>query len=542
MHNPKVSIAIPAYNGGDFLGEAIGSALSQTYSNLEVLVVNDGSHDDGETERIALSYGDRIRYFSKPNGGVASALNMAIEKMTGDYFSWLSHDDLYTPDKVEKEMRALFELGNREAVIYSDYAVFTDHPDRSTPVRLPGVPPGHFRHWITVENRLHGCTLLIPRTAFVQSGMFDVNLRTTQDYDLWFRMAARFEFIHLPEILVKARSHLGQGSHSMRGISLIECNNLLTDFVNRLLPGEISAAADLPLNKAYKEIGASMYRRGFNEAGAAADRLASRYTLRPQDGFMFKASRCVDRLRRVTVGLARRGLPGQLRIAIKSLLRHRVKAHSTQEGASSNTRQKFTEVYEKNIFGGRVSRSGEGSDLVQTAVIRCELPKLLKKLEVKTFLDAPCGDWCWMRQTELGVENYTGIDIVEILVEKNRREFGNVSTSFQCMDLADGELPQADLILSRDCLVHLPLEHSLRIIANFKRSGSKYLLTTTFTDRDRNDDFVGKERFWCPLNMQLPPFNFPAPILLINEGCTEEAGQFADKCLGLWRLQDIEYP
>lgn len=542
MNHPKVSIVIPVYNGSDFLAEAIESALSQTYSNLEIVVVNDGSNDHGETERIALSYGDRIRYFSKKNGGVASALNMAIDEMNGEYLSWLSHDDLYTADKVEREMRAVFEVGNAEAVIYSDYAVFTGDPHESTPVRLPGVPPEHFRYWITIENRLHGCTLLVPRIAFARAGMFDISLRTTQDYDLWFRMAPKFEFIHIPEVLVKARSHLGQGSRSMSSVSLAECNTLLTGFVNQLSPREISVAANLPLSKAYKEIGASMYRRGFNEAGKAADRLASQCTPQPEGIFRLNKSNGVVRLRNRITGVVRRRLSGRLKVLLKSLLHRRLKIRAAQEGAASSLRQKFTEVYEKNIFGGRVSRSGEGSDLVQTAVIRRELPKLIKKLGVKTFVDAPCGDWCWMRQTELAVEHYTGIDIVEVLVEKNRREFGNVSTSFQCMDLADGELPQADLILSRDCLVHLPLEHSLRIIANFKRSGSKYLLTTTFTDRDRNDDLVGKERFWWPLNMQLPPFNFPAPILLINEGCTEEAGQFADKCLGLWRLQDIEYP
>lgn len=542
MHHPKVSIVIPVYNGGDFLSQAVESALAQTYSNLEILIVNDGSNDDGETERLALAYGDRVRYFSKPNGGVASALNSAIDQMTGEYFSWLSHDDLYTQDKVERQMRALVDTGNAQAVIYSDYAVFTDRPDKSTPVRLPGVPPAHFRHWITIENRLHGCTLLIPRAAFAQAGMFDVKLRTTQDYALWFRMAMKFEFIHIPEILVKARNHLGQGSHSMRGISLVECNTLLADFVTNLLPGEILAATDLPLGMAYREIAGSLYRRGFNDAARTADQLASQYSLQPERGLMEKASGFIDRLGKSIVGAARTRLPHQVKRTTKSLLRYQAMAHVTQEEVSGSLRQKFTEVYEKNIFGGRVSRSGEGSDLVQTTVIRRELPKLIKELEVRTFVDAPCGDWCWMRETELGVEQYTGIDIVPALVDKNRREFGGGSTNFECLDLADGELPKVDLIFSRDCLVHLSLEYSLRIIANFKLSGSKYLLITTFTDRDRNNDLVGKDKFWRPLNMQLPPFNFPEPIALINEGCTEERGQFSDKCLGLWRLQDIECP
>ena len=99
-NQPLVSIIVPVYNGANYMREAIDSALEQTYENKEIIVVNDGSRDDGETERIALSYGDRIRYCHKENGGVSSALNLGISQMKGAYFSWLSHDDKYTPEKV----------------------------------------------------------------------------------------------------------------------------------------------------------------------------------------------------------------------------------------------------------------------------------------------------------------------------------------------------------------------------------------------------------------------------------------------------------
>ena len=88
--NPKVSIIIPVYNGSNYLKEAIDSALNQTYANVEVIVVNDGSNDNGKTEALAKSYGDRIKYCYKENGGVASALNYGIKTMHGQYFSWLS--------------------------------------------------------------------------------------------------------------------------------------------------------------------------------------------------------------------------------------------------------------------------------------------------------------------------------------------------------------------------------------------------------------------------------------------------------------------
>lgn len=541
--NPKVSIVIPVYNGSDFLGEAIDSALAQTYRNIEIVVVNDGSQDDGKTERVALSYGSRIRYFSKPNGGVASALNMAIREMTGEYFSWLSHDDLYSTSKIEREIEALSKLDRDGTIIYCDYSVFSTDPERAIPVRLKSVPPEQFRYWITVENALHGCTLLIPKVAFEECGGFNEALRTTQDYDLWFRLAERYRFVHIPEVLVKARNHPEQGSIKLAGTALEECNALLSGFVTSLSGSELASATQRAPVTVYAEIAASLWRRGFQQAGRSAARLCLQNVAEGSLLDVVRASRTLigGMLRYYTVRFVRAPLSPRLRLRVKGLLQRTSSAVSAGRAATRDMslKQKFSEIYDKNIFGGRVSRSGEGSDLVQTAVIRSELPKLIRKLGVKTFLDAPCGDWCWMRRTELGVEHYIGIDIVETLIEKNQREFGSASTSFQCMNLAEGELPQVDLVFSRDCLVHLSFEDALKIIANFKKSGSKYLLTTTFVNRDRNNDLVGKDSFWRPLNMQLPPFNFPQPMLLINEGCTEGGGQYRDKCLGLWRLQDI---
>ena len=98
MKNIKVSIIIPVYNGEKYIAQSIESALNQTYKNIEVIVVNDGSSDN--TEKIVLEYGDKIKYIRKENGGVASALNVGIKNMTGDFFSWLSHDDLYYPNKI----------------------------------------------------------------------------------------------------------------------------------------------------------------------------------------------------------------------------------------------------------------------------------------------------------------------------------------------------------------------------------------------------------------------------------------------------------
>lgn len=204
-----------------------------------------------------------------------------------------------------------------------------------------------------------------------------------------------------------------------------------------------------------------------------------------------------------------------------------------------NLQKRFSLIYKENIFEGKQSRSGEGSNMVQTAEIRRVLPGFLQEFQIQIFLDAPCGDWYWMKETPLGVKKYIGVDIVKELIEENQKAFGDAAHEFICRDLATDDLPYADLIFCRDCLVHLNYADVMKVLANFKRSGSKYLLTTTFVNRDENKDLVGKD-IWRTLNLQVAPFNFPAPIKLINEKCTEANSNFTDKSLGLWLLADIK--
>lgn len=211
--NPLVSIVIPVYNGQNYLKEAIDSALAQTYAPLEVLVINDGSKD--KTEEIALSYSDRIRYFTKENGGVSTALNMGISHMRGEYFSWLSHDDLYMPDKIKLEIAAL--LGDPTRIVYSDYAVIdkdgTMIAEMDIAKRYPNadLTLGLFP---ILRQVLNGCSLLIHKSHFERVGIFDENLRTTQDYGLWFKMFRGERLVHIGNPLVMQREHGSQVTHN----------------------------------------------------------------------------------------------------------------------------------------------------------------------------------------------------------------------------------------------------------------------------------------------------------------------------------------
>lgn len=204
----------------------------------------------------------------------------------------------------------------------------------------------------------------------------------------------------------------------------------------------------------------------------------------------------------------------------------------------------FTQIKDENHWGDSDSVSGTGSNLLQTKVIRQAIPLLLHEYHIKHLIDAPCGDFYWMKEILPELENalkkYQGVDIVEDVIKNNTSKYSTAKISFTLADITTDILPTADLILTRDCLVHLSFSNINKVIKNYKKAGIKYLLTTTFTSRSKNIDI--KNGGWRPLNLEMAPFNFPKPIFLINENCTENNGIYADKCLGLWKLSDIKYP
>lgn len=241
--NPLVSIVIPVYNGSNFLCEAIDSALAQTYKNCEIIVVNDGSNDD--TENIALSYGNKIRYFSKKNGGTSTALNLAIENMRGGYFSWLSHDDLYYPQKIARSVEELSKLENKDTIIISDVDGMNEDYTRTFPTALYGqhrdaYPTRNSSYlYPVVYNKTHGCTHLISKKVFETVGMFDVTLLVAHDFELYYRAFAKFPHLYIDEVLVTARessTRQGRRSHTRGNV---EYSLLYIDILEHLSQDEI---------------------------------------------------------------------------------------------------------------------------------------------------------------------------------------------------------------------------------------------------------------------------------------------------------------
>jgi glycosyltransferase involved in cell wall biosynthesis len=237
---PLVTIVIPVYNGSNYLGEAIDSALAQTYPNIEILVINDGSSDDGKTREVALSYGDKIRYIEKENGGVSTALNRGIREMRGEYFSWLSHDDAYFPEKIAAQIQYLEEHSSPNAITYTDFSCVNGASELMSIVEARKIKPQAFKLEFILGGLLHGCALLIPKKCFDVCGNFSETLRATQDFELWFKFAeAGFEFYHIPQILVKWRLHEQQVSVKKKALCDEECNIMYTEFLKRISKTEI---------------------------------------------------------------------------------------------------------------------------------------------------------------------------------------------------------------------------------------------------------------------------------------------------------------
>ena len=179
--------------------------------------------------------------------------------------------------------------------------------------------------------------------------------------------------------------------------------------------------------------------------------------------------------------------------------------------------------------------SGAGSSLHSTEAIRQAIPDLLCELGVQSLLDAPCGDWNWMREVDLGSIRYVGVDVVEPLINANISKFSAKTRSFHTLDLIRDLMPRCDLILCRDLLVHLSFRDCFRVLENFNASGAQWLLTTRFVDQKVNKELT-KGKIWRPLNLELPPFNLSEPNRYLDEKCVEASGKFRDKHLGLWRL------
>jgi SAM-dependent methyltransferase len=217
------------------------------------------------------------------------------------------------------------------------------------------------------------------------------------------------------------------------------------------------------------------------------------------------------------------------------VLAHQRFAADRASFAGLSLSERFQRIHDTNLWGAAESVSGLGSEIDATAVLRAALPLLLRRLGVRTVLDAPCGDGGWIATADLGVR-VTGIDVVPDLIEALQRR-GDFDRDYLLADITCDPLPRADAILCRDCLVHFSFTNIARAVENFRRSGATWLITTTFQEWQTNLDCEDGD--WRSLNFERAPFAWGAPCELLNENCMEAGGGWRDKSLGVWRLSDV---
>ena len=228
---PLVSIIIPVYNGSNYLEEAINSALNQTYLNIEVLVINDGSNDNGATSIIAKKYGKRIRYFEKSNGGVSTALNYGIKVMRGNWVLWLSHDDLFLPNRVFDDIR--YSLENPEAdIIYSDFITIDLNGKVTGVINYKERFINNLQDMI-LANGLHFCTLTFKKDVLLKTGLFNENNRTMQDVEMALKFSNNFTLFNNKDRLNTKIRILPQKLFSKFNKYMISDMNLISNYIGQ---------------------------------------------------------------------------------------------------------------------------------------------------------------------------------------------------------------------------------------------------------------------------------------------------------------------
>ena len=211
MKLPKVSVVIPAYNHERYVGEAIRSVLDQTFSDFELIIINDGSTDNTESEILKFK-DDRIRYYSQENRGLSATLNRGIGLARGEYFDFLPSDDAFYPEKLEVQLR-VFE-GNPELGVVFSYPQLVDVEGREIkddPAALWPIVPYETKEEIFPalfeRNFLSAPTALIRMDCFKKVGLFDEFLKYAQDYDLWMRILKYYDTRLIKQPLVRYRWH-----------------------------------------------------------------------------------------------------------------------------------------------------------------------------------------------------------------------------------------------------------------------------------------------------------------------------------------------
>jgi len=213
VSEPALSVVIPTYNAPQFLVEAVESVLAQTYSDYELIIIDDGSGP--ETREALAPYMERIRYIRQENTGIAGARNRGIKEARGNYIAFLDHDDLWLAEKLEKQMARAAECP-QAGVIYCDFVNFLDVPgeerELGDPFAKKKKPEGDVLAALFESNFINTLVMLFKREVFEKAGGFDAGYKLIIEYDMALRVAGEYDFARVPEVLARYRIHAGNTS------------------------------------------------------------------------------------------------------------------------------------------------------------------------------------------------------------------------------------------------------------------------------------------------------------------------------------------
>lgn len=258
MNSPKVSVIIPTYNSAHFIIEAVDSVLAQTFTDFEVLVIDDGSKDNTK-EVLTEKYGNSIQYFYKENSGVSKARNFGIEKAKGKYVAFLDSDDAWIPEKLEKQIVAL-EKNPANKACYSSFYLCDEN------LNPTGINSSERKADALTDLLLIGNVVATPSTViaekelFQQVGGFDDQLSQCADWEMWIRLATKTEFIYIDEPLLKYRIH---GANMSKNAALLEKDTILLmekGFALPNLPSSVKAKKNEALAKVYMVSAGTYFR------------------------------------------------------------------------------------------------------------------------------------------------------------------------------------------------------------------------------------------------------------------------------------------
>lgn len=233
-NEPLVSVIIPVYNGTNYLRDAIECALNQTYQNTEILVIDDGSTD--KTWEIIQSYGSRIKGIHKENGGVSTALNLGIESMSGEWFTWLSHDDLWEKNMLERCVT--HHRKNPDVKMFYANQKYIDFEGNIISEKpAPYFPKGkNIRRTLVIGTYSGGITWFINKDCFNKIGVFNTAYRCLQDTDLSVRIMAEYEVMKIDSFVASSRVHNSQTGVLMKKHCQKESIQFRKDFLNSIDP------------------------------------------------------------------------------------------------------------------------------------------------------------------------------------------------------------------------------------------------------------------------------------------------------------------